>query len=133
MTEQELQAIEERWRKATPGNWGWIIRGNSVQSHAVVCHDDAKSLMPQNICSGISPKTGNAEAIAHAPTDIAALLAEVRRLNESKLSRVERMMKALETIRRCVSTRNTPIETVNAMDRIAAEALDGLRDKEEKQ
>ena len=81
MTPEQLAEIEERWAKATHGNWAWIIRGNSVQSHAVVCHDDAKSLMPQNICSGISPKTENAQAIASAPTDIQALLAEVRRLN----------------------------------------------------
>lgn len=80
MTPQQLQAIKDRWAKATPGNWKWIIRGNSVQSHAVVCHDDTKSLMPQNICSGISPKTGNAQAIASAPTDIADLLAEIERL-----------------------------------------------------
>lgn len=82
MTDKQLAEIEARWAKATPGEWGWIIRGNSVQSHAVVCHDDAKSLMPQNICSGISPKTENAIAIANAPTDIQVLLAEVRKLQE---------------------------------------------------
>ena len=87
MTEQQLQAIEKRWAKATPGKWEWIIRGNSVESRAVVCHNDAVSLNPQNICFGISPKTGNAQAIANAPGDIAALLAEVRRLNE----RIEKM------------------------------------------
>lgn len=81
MTEQQRAEIEKRWANATPGNWHWIIRGNSVQSHAIVCHDDAKSLVPQNICSGISPKTGNATAIASAPTDTALLLAEVRKLH----------------------------------------------------
>ena len=84
MKEEQLAEIEARWAKATPGEWGWIIRGNSVQSHAVVCIDNAKSFVPQNICSGISPKTENAIAIANAPTDIQVLLAEVRRLQRAE-------------------------------------------------
>lgn len=75
-----LNEIRERWAKATPGNWSWVIKGNSVQSHAVICHNDAVSLVPQNICSGISPKTGNAPAIAHAPADVAYLLEMVEKL-----------------------------------------------------
>ena len=77
MTDKELRELAE---KATPGEWKLIIRGNSVQSHAVVCHDDSVSLNPQNICSGISPKTGNAAYIAAAnPARIIELLDRVEK------------------------------------------------------
>lgn len=41
------------------------------------------------------------------------------------LARMERMRTALREIRKCVTTCNTPNETVYAMDKLAAEALDG--------
>lgn len=92
MTNEELKAIEERWAKATPGPWeiclgsgGNVCTGihhylkdgsgsifvadcltDYMLSKAVKCEDDHRQ---------------NLKAIASAPTDIAALLAEVRRLN----------------------------------------------------
>ena len=80
MTDKELRELAER---ATPGKWTWIIRGNSVQSHAIVCHNDPVSLNPQNICSGISPKTGNAAYISAAnPARIIELLNRVEKLEK---------------------------------------------------
>lgn len=68
-----IDAIKARCEAATPGPWRDIERGNSVISHGVVTV--AYDGMPQqNICAGISPKTGNAAIIAHSREDIPYLL-----------------------------------------------------------
>ena len=91
MTNAELDAIEARCAKATPGPWrrlpsttrgrftfgaNEIIFKSGQPGHRKVVgwsgFDQADGTKGQ--------KTKNAIFIAHAPTDIAALLAEVRRL-----------------------------------------------------
>jgi hypothetical protein len=69
----KLDEIKARCEAATPGPWTPEIRGNTIQSHCVVC-DTIYIEKTKNICSGISPKTKNAEFITHARTDIPALL-----------------------------------------------------------
>lgn len=66
-----LEQIRARLAAATSGPWEVAVNGNTVKSHAV-----------KGVCSGISPKTGNAAFIAHAPEDIAALLAVADALQE---------------------------------------------------
>ncbi len=80
MDAKYLAEIEARCEAATPGPWKPIEKGNTVPSHAVFVPSIDGSV-PVNICSGISPKTGNAAFISHSRADIPALLAEVERLN----------------------------------------------------
>lgn len=74
-----IDAIKARCEAATPGPWRAIERGNSVMSHGVVtvAYD---GLPQQNVCAGISPKTGNAAFIAHAREDIPYLLEQIESL-----------------------------------------------------
>lgn len=70
MSPEELAKIETRLKAATPGRWAVdalrVVRGTTV-----VC------TLPLNYRG---PAPADADFIAHAPSDIAALLAEVRRL-----------------------------------------------------
>ena len=75
MDRTRLDAIRARCEAATPGEWTAVWRGNTVKSHAVIT-----KIFGQSITGGISPRTGNAEFIAHARTDVPDLLAEIERL-----------------------------------------------------
>lgn len=68
-----IAEIRERLEKATPGVWRTVEKGNSIPSIAVetLAYVGEPSI---KICSGISPKTKNAEFIAHAHEDIPYLL-----------------------------------------------------------
>ena len=69
----EIRAVTEA---ATPGPWKAVDKGNTVPFHAVFAPsiDGSK---PVNICSGISPKTGNANFIASARQWVPVLCDEV--------------------------------------------------------
>ena len=69
-----LDEIKEREQAATSGPWEVKVKGNTVESHQVMSQGN------EPICSAISPKTKNAQFIAHARTDIPALISEVERL-----------------------------------------------------
>ena len=80
MTEQELQAIEERASKATPGAW---IANESHYDIAVFAPHPSESgnTLIAEIDGGISEDSKrDADFIAHARTDVPALIAEVRSL-----------------------------------------------------
>lgn len=82
MNDQQLQAIEARWAKATPGPWECIkYNKDSPKMYGKDFSYKPAYLQPLNIRLS-EDETGwdNAAAIASAPTDIADLLAEVRRL-----------------------------------------------------
>lgn len=112
MTEEELQAIEERWAKATPGPWMWDVNTSCKQVHLETTHSGriyvlwfrrygmqgAQPMFQHDgFIYGVEkfavPRAKHhpdfdmdidhpdAQAIVSAPTDISALLAEVRRLN----------------------------------------------------
>ncbi|MFF1711179.1 hypothetical protein [Streptomyces sp. NPDC058268] len=71
----DLGAIEERWAKAIPGPYEfWLDEG----SMAWVVDNDGRRLAQVH---GFYWPT--AHALAHAPTDIRALLDEVRRLRKT--------------------------------------------------
>lgn len=69
MTKEKLAEIRERLGKITHGPWKGHWKGNTVKSHCVWSVADQK-----NVCSSISPKTGNADFIANSPADIQFLL-----------------------------------------------------------
>ena len=74
-----LEAIKARCEKATAGPWyGYEERESSAEGHAV-------STGPSNLFTiGISNQDANdADFIAHARTDIPALVAEVERLQSA--------------------------------------------------
>ena len=92
--------------EATPGEWRAVERGNSVPSHVVVttAYDGAPSV---NVCSGISPRTGNAALIVAAVNALPALLDEVERLtaaNAALLARAEAAEAKLEQARAAIET-----------------------------
>jgi len=78
MTDEELQAIEQRAEAASQGPWTLFGAGN-----ACVYADSEGSIVAScGLCVG-RPRDGrNAEFIAHARADVPALLGEIRRLRE---------------------------------------------------
>jgi len=78
----DLEAIRERWSRVTPGPWQHEacyeskIEGVSL---ATVCLDH-DIIVPRNASPDTAAQSyADAEAIAHAPQDVADLLAEVER------------------------------------------------------
>lgn len=103
MTDEELCAIQGRLTKATPGPWvhsqhgcyvilGYKpekkrIDGYGADDHVCVLDDgDHHQYRSED------EQLANAALIAHAPTDIARLLAEVRRLNKASRYLAEQMV-----------------------------------------
>lgn len=80
MTDEELAAIQGRLKNITPPPWFHVL------ASIVGTKDDPESPDATCVCCtewgycGDDPQA-NAAFIAHAPTDIARLLAEVERLN----------------------------------------------------
>lgn len=72
MTSEQLAEIKARLEKATPGPWtykGGILGNKYLDQNPGIFLDRS-----------IEPPINNIEFISHAPTDIAALVAEVERL-----------------------------------------------------
>jgi hypothetical protein len=68
-----LDALDAAHAKATRGEWGVVRKGNSIQSYAIVSPSG-------KVCSGISPKTNNDNAIVSMHNTWPALSAAVREL-----------------------------------------------------
>lgn len=87
MTDEDLLAIEERVNRAARGPW--VTIGQGVFSFAVeVCHCESG----ENTPSAKEYARKDAAFIAHARTDIPALVAEVRRLR-GELEKTESALK----------------------------------------
>ena len=85
MTPEARAEIAERWAKVTPGPWvsdgKMDVLGDSYQ---LVATEEIETKGMAAFVALVGPtqtQKKNAEAIAHAPEDIAALLAEVEALN----------------------------------------------------
>ena len=84
MTTLDLEPIKERLDKAHT-EWGpWKAKGDSWDGYSVVIDDNGPgvSIIAEQIGQGEDGGRGDAEFIANAPEDIAALVAEVERLRE---------------------------------------------------
>lgn len=113
MTPAELQAIRDRWDKATPGPWLWDVNKSCKE---IMLESSGRYIVmgfrrygfggaqPEFVVDGFTvsavelavPRKAHhpnfdmdidhpdAQAIANAPGDIAALLAEVRRLQAAE-------------------------------------------------
>ncbi|HUQ95000.1 MAG TPA: hypothetical protein VM120_25200 [Bryobacteraceae bacterium] len=79
MTTTELEAIEARAADATPGPWWWGAGRSEVLCSDGILADHKHIFVNCGRGSG-DPEPEDAEFIAHARTDIPALVAEVRRL-----------------------------------------------------
>lgn len=80
MTEIDLEAIEARANAATEGPW--IIK-KSVMAEAEIVGNDGEAVVQADGETGVASfELKDGEFIAHARTDIPALIAEVRRLRE---------------------------------------------------
>ena len=98
MTELYLDAIEARLRAATPGPWS--AEYSREQGNCVIPHD-AQSTREAVCVTRLYNQAADAEFIARAPEDIAALVAAVRTLtaeNERLRGKVERVEVALGTL-----------------------------------
>ena len=83
MTALDLEPIKERLAAATPGPWRvWTdpdptkVRATAVET--AWCHGDIEG--DTELITDYLPTDADAEMIAHAPSDLAALVAEVERL-----------------------------------------------------
>ena len=84
MSTLDLEPIKERLDKAHT-EWGpWKAKGDSWDGYSVVIDDNGPgvSIIAEQIGQGEDEGRGDAEFIANAPEDIAALVAEVERLRE---------------------------------------------------
>jgi hypothetical protein len=82
MSTLDLEPIKERLDKAHT-EWGpWKAKEDSWDGYSVVIDDNGPgvSIIAEQIGQGEDGGRGDAEMIAHAPEDIAALVAEVERL-----------------------------------------------------
>lgn len=81
MTPEQLRAIEERCSKATSEPW-YVFEQDAVQyTRRFVMHKESVTLAQMNTpCLMYSNMEADAEFIAHARTDLPALVQEVKRL-----------------------------------------------------
>ena len=83
MTDLYLAPIKERLAKAHT-EWGeWTVQSDEWgECHSVIIQDDGPGYSPiaEGIGQGEDDGLADAEFIAHAPSDLAALVAEVERL-----------------------------------------------------
>ena len=89
MSTLDLEPIKERLAAATPGPWDFHVLPQSVGITVATIHSEQG---PRETCwtADLPPEIGgmgtekDAEFIAHAPEDIAALVAEVERLRAER-------------------------------------------------
>ena len=84
MSTLDLEPIKERLDKAHT-EWGpWKAKEDSWDGYSVVIDDNGPgvSIIAEQIGQGEDEGRGDAEFIANAPADIAALISEVERLRE---------------------------------------------------
>ena len=84
MSTLDLEPIKERLAAATPGPWK--AKEDSWDGYSVVIDDSGPgvSIIAEQIGQGEDEGRGDAEMIAHAPSDLAALVAEVERLRAER-------------------------------------------------
>jgi hypothetical protein len=85
MTDEEIRAIRERLAARTPGKWSTSVLGppdeDWPEAMAIAATYGRQKIYA---CAGGSFPKADQEFIAAAPTDIAALLAEVERLTQER-------------------------------------------------
>ena len=106
MPDLNLDEIEKRYEKATPGEWGWSQQACYHTSPGIAIYSGTlsgkKSIRIASIrqqANTVLPKEqreANADFIAHARADIPALVAEVKRLREERgmpMANVEKLIR----------------------------------------
>ena len=100
MTAEELEAIRQRLRAATPGPWRWWtscsyrrLSSDATGKDGDVLRGDIQRHdgQPDVICS-----EADKALIAHAPEDISALLVEVERLSTEMAARSHALAALIE-------------------------------------
>ena len=95
MSELDLEPIKARLDKAHT-EWGpWKAKEDSWDGYSVVIDDNGPgvSIIAEQIGQGEDEGRGDAEFIANAPEDIAALISEVERLRE-QVEAVKRVVRS---------------------------------------
>lgn len=108
MPDLNMDEIEKRYEKATPGEWGWSQQACYHTSPGIAIYSGTlsgkKSIRIASIrqqANTVLPKEqreANADFIAHARTDIPALVAEVKRMREEAKGREELRIRQLAAI-----------------------------------
>lgn len=90
LSDEQLQAIEARWAAVTPGRWGMECDRTALDRP--LCVAAVRPFRLVCVLKGIEEDAGgleqvraNGTAIYHAPRDVSALLAEVKRLRALEL------------------------------------------------
>lgn len=134
MTEAELKAIRERWEAATAGPWEVRRGGNFTDfgmrgfndfceknSHSATELKLGSTRVGFNVEADLGRSQDDAEFIAHAITDVPALLAEVERLRAAMRHAVNEMRWVPELARPCVG--NTNVACLEAAIKNCRQAL----------
>ena len=141
MTTLDLEPIKARLDKAHT-EWGpWKAKEDSWDGYSVVIDDNGPgvSIVAEQIGQGEDGGRGDAEMIAHAPEDIAALISEVERLRAERdgdgdvesgtlwhaqrdVSRLRNELHQIEALRRKAEIRCESLEA-------QIDAVDGLHRK----
>ena len=103
LTENGLQAIQKRLENATPGPWRiWQnpYNADDVAVETAWCHFGIEG--DTELITDYLPTDADAEFIAHAPEDIAALLAEVERLR-ARIEKVRELHKPIDALNTSVN------------------------------
>jgi len=99
-TTERLDAITARLDAATPGPWfqhqDWIDMGVPDASHTISSDPKPYGKFIASVGLQYDVKHGNANLVAHAPEDVAYLLALARK-QAAALERVESLAKAWES------------------------------------
>jgi hypothetical protein len=95
----DIEAIRARLKAATPGPWEWHVKenwyANDENFDAVVSPNGANVLEAYSCdgCGHIDVEAPDAQFIAHAPQDIADLLAELEQVKRDAWEQAERAAK----------------------------------------
>ena len=124
MSTLDLEPIKERLDKAHT-EWGpWKAKEDSWDGYSVVIDDNGPgvSIIAEQIGQGEDGGWGDAEFIAHAPEDIAALISEVERLR-GQIDAVKALHVPVDvklyaaTVKECaLCPEQWPCETIRALE-----------------
>ena len=108
MSTLDLEPIKERRDKAHT-EWGpWKAKGDSWDGYSVVIDDNGPgvSIIAEQIGQGEDEGRGDAEFIAHAPEDIAELIAALERQSELNMgleAEVHAQRQKLEAVKEAIA------------------------------
>lgn len=121
-----LGEIEARLTAATPGPWE-TMKSGLLGTRVVAVDGEWDAIVPDEFVTLVTPslrKPADAEFIAHSPSDVAYLLAELRKRDDA-LDRVGTVAGSLEA-RAFMNDRNTAAGLYDEAMELAADAASSI-------